>query len=432
MFFSKNKQENEQQQNILKIAMNTAAGMLADRYSAFTKMLGTTFGGNRDYYAAMGYPRDLFFRDYYFQYSRNGIGKRIIKSFPNACWRFTPAVRDADKGKDSEFQKAFKQLATKTKLFKYLKKGDQLSRIGQYGVIFMGFNDGLAFDQAVADGSKLVYLQAYTEDQASITSYETDTKNPRYGKPLMYSITSAVTGQSPVGTVHYSRILHLAEETEGNDIFGTPALKGVFNNVRNIDMISAAATEGYWRGGFAGIVAEVDKDADYTPEDKADFAKDMKRYVDGFQKTLIAQGGTFKFPQASVLQPTAFLDAQYDIVAADTQIPKRILTGSELAEVASTQDAGNWNNVVDDRRINYCEPDILRAFIDIQIEIGALPKPLNGEYVIDWPDMEGADEKRNSETALNKSKALTSYANSEKAQSILSKERFLIEVMGIE
>ena len=197
-------------------------------------------------------------------------------------------------------------------------------------------------------------------------------------------------------------------------------------------MISAASTEGYWRGGFAGLVAEIDKDADYGPDEREAFAKDMKRYIDGFQKTLIAQGGTFKFPQASVLQPTAFLDAQYDIVAADTQIPKRILTGSELAEVASTQDAGNWNNVVDDRRINYCEPDILRAFIDTQIEIGALPHPKNGEYVIDWPDMEGADEKRNSETALNKSKALTSYANSENAQSILSKEKFLIEIMGIE
>jgi hypothetical protein len=295
----------------------------------------------------------------------------------------------------------------------------------------LGFDDGLDFSLPVAKGSNLVYLQAYRQDQAPIAEFETDIRNSRNGLPKMYSVTSQNTGIQSVGNVHHSRVLHIAEETEGNNVFGTPALKGVYNNVQNIEMISAAGTEGYWRGGFAGLVAEIDKDAEYSDTDKTAFKLEMQKYIDGYQRTLRAQGAKFKFPQASVLQPTAFLDAQYDIISADTQIPKRILTGSELAEVASTHDAGNWNNVVDDRRVNYCEPDIVNEFIDMCIKVGALPPPKNDQYVVDWPDMESADDNRKAQTALYISKALVAYAKEPEAQKIMNPGQFLANVLGI-
>lgn len=408
-----------------------AAGLLAERYLNMTNTLGKYFGGGRDIYQAMGYPLTISFKDYYNQYSRNGVGKRVIKSFPNACWRFTPIIRDVDKGKNSKFNRSFKKMSKKLKLFKFLKKVDCLSRIGEYGVLFLGFNDGQTLETPVKKGSSLVYLQAYRQDQASINKYETNPTNERNGLPVEYSINSSVTGMQNIGRVHHTRILHIAEETEGNNVIGTPALKGVYNNIQNIEMISASATEGYWRGGFAGLVAEIDKDADFSDEDKVAFKEEMQRYIDGYQRTLRAQGGKFKFPQASVLQPGAFLDAQYDIISADTQLPKRILTGSELAEVASTQDAGNWNNVVDDRRVNYCGPDIVDEFVNRCIEVGALPNPKNDEYVVEWPDMESADDNKRSETALNNSRALVLYAKSPEAKEIMTKEQFLSNVMGI-
>lgn len=418
----------ERKQTILT-ALNSATGMITARYSALAKTVGKVFGGKRDYYESMGYPRTLTYQDYDNMYSRNGVGKRIVRSFPNACWRFHPYI--SDDSKTGAFASAFNELAINTKMFKYIQKGDILSRIGEYGVIFMGFDDGLPFNMPVPKKSKLLYLQAYNQNQTSISSFIQSRDNPLCGKPEFYNITPGVTGNISIGRVHHTRIIHLAEDAEGNDTFGTPAMKGVYNNVLNIDMISAAATEGYWRGGFAGMVAEIDKDVDFDEDQKTAFKEQMSLYIDGFQRSLRGQGAKFKFPQASVLQPTKFLEAQYDMISADTRIPKRILIGSEMAKVASAQDAGNWNNVVDDRRINYCEPSVLRPVIDRCVEFGALPMPKSGKYKVEWPDMESADERRDAETSYFRAKSLAAYAQSEKAQQIMSKEDFLSKILGI-
>jgi len=389
------------------MAVNAIDSIMQQRNQQILSELGIYYGGQRDLYQSMGYKKTLNFLDYYNFWERTGVGKRIISSYPSACWRFKPIITDAKSDtQGSGFKDAITELDNKFRLFSYMKKGDMLSRIGQYGVIYLAFDDAKTPQELmkpVKYGSKLLYIQAFYEANAMLGTYVTDITNPRCGKPEFYNITmSNCSGAS----VHWTRVIHIAEDAEGGDIYGTPALKSIYNNIQNLEMISGAATEGYYRGGFAGIIAEVDKEVDFDDDAKTAFKEQMTKYVEAYQRILIGKGAKYTVPQSSVALPTAFADFQLLQISMGTRIPKRVLTGSEEAEAASTQDSSHWNNAVDERRIDHCEPNIARQTIDRLVEYGVLPRPRGNAYRVVWPDMESADNIKTSTAFWNITKGL--------------------------
>lgn len=392
--------------------------------------LGKYFGGLRDIYKAMGYKRTINNEDYSNYYERNAVANAVVKAYPNACWRISPEITENEDPEDTQFEKDIDSLINDMHLFKFLKKADRLAGLYHYSIILIGISDSLNLDQPAGNGS-IEYIQVYSEPNAQIFKINTDQKSPRFGQPETYKLTTSIgTGTTQV-EVHHSRIVHIAEDPDCGDFFATPILKAVYNNIQNIEMISAANAEGYWRGGFAGIVAEIDKEASLSDADKTAYKEQMTKYVEGYERTLRIKGGKIKSINTDVKDPNPHLMSNIMMISIKTRIPQRVLMGSEQGKLASDQDSTTWIDEVAGRQVSFCDPDIVRAFIDKAIGFGAIAKPVNNEYIVTWKDLQDTDEKTIAETAEIKTKSLVLYGNSSGAQVLMPPENFYKQFLGM-
>jgi hypothetical protein len=133
-------------------------------------------------------------------------------------------------------------------------------------------------------------------------------------------------------------------------------------------------------------------------------------------------------PQVS--DPKNHVDVQLMMISAVTGIPKRILSGSERGELASSQDAAEWIAFVQGRREEFAEPHIIRPFVDCMIEYGILPKP-EKEYVIEWADLFSVSEKDKVEIGRIRATALREYFVNPIAPEVVPPEAFMEFFLGL-
>jgi len=402
-----------------KRCLSNLSSLVSQRAALFSK-LGESYEGKRDVYAALGYKKNLVYDDYYAMWAREGIGKRVVKAFPEASWRGIPEITIPDKkDKASMFLTEWKSLVKKIRIWHYLKKIDILSGIGQFGVLFIGFSDGKALKEPVsklADSASTLtvnYLQAYPQGKVEILEVESNHKDPRFGQPTKYSITlqsnlsNQSTHDSVATEVHWSRVIHVAEEKEDSEVYGTPRLESVFNYVKNIEKVGGGDAEMFWLGAYQGLFFNVDKDVEITNTD--DLNDEVEEFVHGMKRHGVFQGVEVKSVAPAIAQVWEHLKAPLTLISGAKGIPTRILTGSERGELASVMDENNWNTRVDERRTDFAEVDILRTFIDRLVLFGVL---VPSEYEINWPALEADDAKRKSEIEKLKTESYSLYVTS--------------------
>jgi len=124
------------------------------------------------------------------------------------------------------------------------------------------------------------------------------------------------------------------------------------------------------------------------------------------------------------------MNVQIQDLAAGARIPKRFLTGSEMGELASSQDRDNWMDYVEERRSWFAEPIVLGPFLDRLIQYGALPTPEN-EYRIDWPDLRTPSEQDKAQVGSTRAGALNTYLSAPGADSLFPPEAFLRYCLGL-
>lgn len=409
------------------------------RRAALASRMGKSFGTKRDLFEELGYPLELYWEDYYARYERGDIAKRIVNAYPDATWRRVPDIVEAEKsdpGTETAFEKQWKNLTRDTNVWHYIAKADRLSGVGRYGVLFLGFDGSTDLKTPVTRASRLLYLTPYMETNASIHSYVTSTTDPNYGMPEIYKLKTDVpvadsaTRQQDL-LVHRSRVLHIAEGTEQNDIYGTPRLKAVWNRLMNLDLLLGGSAEMFWRGAFPGYGFSLSPEAgELTPDEKEDFDDQVEEYIHGMRRYLRTRGVDIEQLTPQLADPSNHVDIQLDMISGTTGIPKRILTGSEQGKLASTQDESHWLARVDERRTHYAEPMILRPFIDRLIEVGILPKPQNG-YIVKWRDIEALSEQDLATIGETYARALMNYANAPLASQIVAPEVFLTKFMHL-
>src|SRR5690606_26578814 len=112
----------------------------------------------------------------------------------------------------------------------------------------------------------------------------------------------------------------------------------------------------------------------------------------GFRRTVGARGIDFQALGSDVADFKNQADALMSFISASTEIPKRVLMGSEMGELASNQDAKNFDMRVSDRRRDLARAVVARPFADRMNAYGALPEPES--YDIWWPDIESLDEEQ--------------------------------------
>jgi len=409
--------------------------------------LGKSYGTDRDLYTAMGYPKTLDFDYFSARFTRQSIAKRVVTAYPDATWREKPEIIEDDDPKvNTDFEEGVVELDKKTNFYHYLNRIDKVSGIGKYGILFLGFDDGKEPDTAVvpSEGMSLLYMQPYSEKNAEIKSLVQDKKDPRFGLPEMYEVSIAETttttstfprssGTSKTMNVHHSRVIHVADLLMESDVYGTPRLEPVFNDLQNLELVQAGSAEMFWRGGFPGIALEVEPDAEFDDDALDD---EIDAYVNQLTRVLRLQGMKANQLDPNNPAPKETIEAQLMSISGGTGIPQRILTGSERGELASTQDKTNWDSRVDERRKNHAEPMILRRFLDKMIEVGVLPQPEGTEenpgYRVVWPDIAALTDAEKAEIGKNRADAINLYTKNDGADMVVPPETFLKQVLFME
>jgi hypothetical protein len=426
----------EDETRVIQMAGQLARNATVSR-AALAAQLGDSYGDKRNLYEALGYNKTPTFTHFHNRYERQDVAKRVV-DFPVAeSWRLPPAVVESDEPGQTPFEEAWANLLRDRKVLHYLARVDRVSGIGQYGALLLGYADGTDLARPVAGSPELLYLRPYSQENAGIATWEQKTTSPRFGLPLLYNLkttlTSTVTEKSErVLQVHHSRVLHIAEGLLEDDVYGTPRLKAVLNRLQDLELVSGGSAEMYWRGGFPGLAFEVDKEADSLTLDTTALQTEIDDYVHALKRYMRLEGINAKVLAAQVADPRGVADVLLSLIAAGTGIPKRKLMGSERGELASTQDEAAWDSIVDTRRRDHCEPNILRPFVDRMIETGNLPPPAGDRYFVQWPPLQDPDQAEQAQTAERWTQALASYANAPAAEHVLPLRVYLKRVWHFE
>lgn len=374
-------------------------------------------------------------------YDREGIASRVVNVLPEETWKTQPTVfEDEDPNNETEFEGAWRSLGNNLQgggwykdeqggpIWEILRRIDRLSGIGHYGVLLLGIDDGSDLEEPIdgvqPDGTfnvqrehKLLFVRAFDQYLAEISSFETDTSSPRFGQPLFYNIYfgDPRTFQHGVGQptnakrVHWSRVLHVADNLDSSEVFGIPRMRPVFNRLYDLRKLYGGAAEMYWRGAFFGLSIETHPTLGGDVDLPVDEIKDqMEQYMNGLQRFMAMGGVSVKSLAPQVVDPSPQIDKAIEAICIQKAIPKRVFMGSERGELASSQDADTWNDRLRDRRHIYVTPRLIVPFVNRLIFLRILPEPKEG-YSVRWPDLDTASETEQAQVAELRTKSMATY-----------------------
>lgn len=446
--------ELSQDRVLSNISRNATEWMVNEVTSRLQNFIRSIDGPRRDLNIECGYPREIQKEDYLEQYKRNGVAKRVVKIEPQESWKAPPLVyEDEDPNVSTPFEKAWEELRKEHNVWHYLKRADILSGVGRFGLLLIGVSDDQKLsspaykvdritgkpklDSVKSKKNKLLYLRPLSEERISELSerdLEDDIGNARYGQPVRYSLLLGTLKRNRTETrVHHTRVLHFADDREDSEIYGTPRMEEVYNNVFDVRKILGGSGEMFYKGGFPGISMELAPGAINQGElvvtvDEKSVRDALERYMEGLQRYLIATGLSAKSLAPAIADPGPHLMAQLNALCIAKGIPVRIFMGSERGELASTQDRVSWNERVRERQLNYLTPMVVIPFIEKMIAMGVLPQPKN--LVIDWPDLNAPSDKEKADIGKSRMESLGTYVE-KKVNQIVGTKEALIHIMGV-
>lgn len=285
---------------------------------------------------------------------------------------------------------------------------------------------------------KLIFLRVFDESLVQVVRYEWNITNPRFGLPVMYRITLNDPRQQasgiglPLATVyvHWSRVIHSADNLHSSEIFGIPRLYTPARILLNLERIYGADGIGFWRMGVPGMAVSTHPtlggDVDMN-EDQVD--QMVRDYQDGSRKGMVLRGLQAQILSPALTDPTPHVQVQLQAIAIMIGIPLRVLMGSEQGELASSQDADNWADRKQERKMNYMTPRLCVPTIDRFIYLGILPTPQES-YGIKWPEPDTLGAKDKAAIALQEAQALAQYVSGSIENMGITPIAFLTEILG--
>lgn len=427
-----------------RLALNS---VLTDRLN-FGYRIGFSHGSDgqdRDYYKVLGYNRYPDVEYYMARYRYQDIAKRIIDLPPQDTWAKAPVLIDGNNRSDSEditseFLKGWQQLTTagdedSLNCLSYFERVDRLAGLGEYGIILLGAKDGQELDQPItkilSGPADLLYLSVYSQVSVDILDSDIDLnpQSKRFGKPNFYQVYLGGSTLTLGGyqRVHYSRIIHVAEDLLEDEIYGLPRLESVVNRLDDLMKVVGGAAEATWKLMRKGLVL-LAREGFNMPEAGSTEAQSLDdqlyKYDHDLTRILKLAGTEAKELGSEVVDPDKIFNVIVACISAATGIPQRILLGSERGELASSQDQGNWASVINSRQLNFAEPIILRPFVNWCIKRGVLPKPKSGKYKVEWPPMFQQSEAEKSDIASKYSNAIGTYVKETGAVNVVDPNEF--------
>ena len=403
-----------------------------------------------------GYPLTsaITSQDYRDLYDRFGVATRVVQIMPHESWKVTPGlVEDDDPDNETPFEAAWEELGKKLKgkswfqgqegnsIWEHLLRADILSGIGSFGVTLLGLGDGkpLSDPAEPSKGQELLFLRSFDESLVSISSYESDENNSRFGEPTKYRLTfvdprdstQTSTGQK-ISTldVHWSRIHHLADNLGSSEIIGVSRLRPNYNRLLDLRKLYGGSAEMYWRGAFPGISFETHPQlGPDTPNVVSSAAnkQQIEQFMNTLQRYISLSGLSAKSLAPQVVDPTPQINAQLNAICIEEGVPMRIFMGSERGELASSQDSRAWNGRLQFRQTMHVTPRVIAPFVDRLIHLGVLPEPVS--YSVAWPDLNALSDQEKADVALKQTESLVKYVQGG-VEAMMTPMNFLISVLG--
>lgn len=333
----------------------------------FAKVMALS--SKHDHYSDFGWPDEVTFGHLKKMYDRNDLAKAAVKKTTEKTFQNLPTILYGDTEND-DIAKAFDRLGFWDKL----ADTDEYAQVGGYAGLVLRIADGKRFDEPV-DGTfaldDLVEIIPAWSEQLKVSEWHLSESDPdTYGKPKTFTFNEAAItrqGANRNVVVHPDRVFVWSAT---GDVHAPSALLSGYNNLLDMEKISGAGGEGFWKTAAARLNIEIDKDTDFQAFKQAveatDASKTFQQILDekakklnaGFDASYISQGmkvGTFA---VSLPQPKEFFDIPLSAFAAGRSMPTKILIGMQTGERASTEDAEEWNNTIKSRRNRWTMPSI--------------------------------------------------------------------------
>lgn len=363
---------------------------MAQVISRFQLRASTMFDGKRDFYQALGYRQDITFDDYFQRYERGDIAARIIEAYPDDTWRDGAEILEVEDAKvETEFEKATASLLEKTNLWTWLLKADVLAGIGEYAVLLIGApGESLAEELPKGKPGDVKFFRAYAQKYARVLEYEQNEMSERFGEPLFYELSSTVHVGSGTRNVtrrvHWTRVIDVVDGALTGPRCGTPRLKKVWNRLDNLETVVGGGSEAFWKTVFQGMQLDMDKDVEFEEPELEALSTQIDEFEHNLRRVFRTRGVKANMLGADVSDFSPQARTILALIAATTKIPQRMLLGSERGELASSQDAREWDDRIASRRSQWAAP-IVRSLVERLTTYGYLPTPQ--QFFVRWPTM---------------------------------------------
>jgi len=414
--------------------------LVANAHLLRSELLTKLLNPGKDINYECGYPDSIGAGDYKKLYARNGVAKRVVRILPEETWAISPIIYETEDSNETEFEKLWKEIEKEKRVFHYLQRIDVLSGIGKYGILLLGINDGKELSEAVEGidevtgekvgkgEHKLIYLKPFDQTSVKIKTKETNISSPRYGFPKTYSVDfegTETANTQMAKIVHWTRILHVADNREMSEVYGSPRMEPVYNRLLDIRKILGGSGEMFWKGGFPGLSFETQPEVEVLDTDS--IKDQMELYMAGMQRYLAMEGISVKSLSPQVSSPKDHIETNMRNIAISLGIPYRIFLGTEEAKLASAQDITTWNKRLAQRQENYVSPYIIRPFIDRLVGFGVLPEVK--EYTVDWPDLNAPTDEDKANVAKTLTDAMSKYVGAG-VDALIPPMEYLMKVLG--
>lgn len=395
----------------------------------------------QDLYQECGYPEMITPRMYRAMFDREGAARRLNDVLPEEMWALPPEIfDDEDEQNITEFEKAFMRLDKKRKLIHYMERLDKNAGLGTFAILLIGINDGKKLDQPAAgidedgemtearpEGVEVNYYAVYDESMVQISKWNIDENSARYNMPTEYMIRLQDSSTIPFAQtipasrtlrVHWTRVIHDADNLVSSEVFGMPRLQQSFNRLLDLRKIYGGAGEMLWKGGFPGIAFEVDPEYTDAQIDIETTKEDIKKYSRGLERYILLNGIKATNLNVQLASPKDHIEANLRALALEKGIPWRIFCGSEEAKLAGDSDSDSWNKRLNRRQDKRGTPQIVRPVIDRHVALGCLPVPANSEvfdepdYQVVWPDLNDPDDAGKADIIAKITTAFAAYTQS--------------------
>lgn len=378
------------------LALRTLSDLMGR--SSLAGMAGLTFQGKRDLYSALGYKRALQPQDYRDRFKRGDVAARVVEAFPKATWRGgAELIEDEDPTVETEFEEAWEDLAKRLQVWPSLQRADILAGLGPFSVLLIGTPGKLEEEMPQLRGpDDVLYLLPYGSDEVSISQSVEDAEDPRFGLPLTYKLKRVATARTITREVHWTRLIHIADNVLDDRVNGSPLLERAWNRLDDLDKVVGGGSEAFWLRVNKGLIFNIDPNVKVDQPQLDKLKEEAEEFAHNMRRTLAARGFEVTDVGSDVARITDPVDSIVALISGATGIPQRILLGSERGELASTQDKENWDERVSDRRRDFAEP-VVRDLVDRLVERGALPQP--EEYEVRWPEVEDLTDAERADVA---------------------------------